>query len=166
MEEIELQELESSTSSNGFTCEICVEIVPVSRQFKSMEMSGCLHPYCTDFFEKWCRVLCESLVLLDSTKGGLAYGRCYCPHRDCSELILSECVRTSRITISNCPNCKKLLCFRYLYDVQIASVMLNTTEVVFPSNAGVKPNFATNVEGRDVYASATGAGGCSVWLYY
>ncbi|KAI3932796.1 hypothetical protein MKW92_036241 [Papaver armeniacum] len=158
MEEIQLQEHDSSTtSSNGrnfFACEICVQIVPLNRQFKSMEMSGCLHPYCTDcvakyiqekviehnmseikcanpdcnvmldaslcqsalpkgVFEKWCRVLCESVVLLDSSKGGLAYGRSYCPFRDCSELILNECVRisASTITISNCPNCKKLLCF-------------------------------------------------------
>lgn len=162
MEEIQLQELEiSTTSGNGpncFTCEICVQIVPVNRQFKSMEMIGCLHPYCTDcvakyiqekvieynmseikcanpdcnvildaslcqsalpngVFEKWCRVLCESAVLLDSSKGGIAYGRSYCPSRDCSELILNECVRASastssnNITASNCPNCKNLFCF-------------------------------------------------------
>ncbi|KAI3932795.1 hypothetical protein MKW92_036240 [Papaver armeniacum] len=147
MEEIQQQELESSTtSSNGcnfFTCEICVQIVPVNRQFKSMEMSGCLHPYCTDcvakyiqekviehnmseikcanpdcnvmldaslcqsslpngVFEKWCRVLCEAVVLLESSKGGVALGRSYCPYRDSSELILNE---------SNCPNCKQLFCF-------------------------------------------------------
>ncbi|KAI3923673.1 hypothetical protein MKW98_011303, partial [Papaver atlanticum] len=135
---------------------------PVDKQFKGMEMSGCLHPYCTDcvakyiqekviehnmseikcantncnvmldaslcqsalpngVFEKWCRVLCESVVLLDSSKGGVAHGRSYCPYRDCSELILNECVRISastnsnstsnKITISNCPNCKKLFCF-------------------------------------------------------
>ncbi|KAI3923699.1 hypothetical protein MKW98_011329 [Papaver atlanticum] len=165
MEKIQQQDLERPTSSNGrtfFTCEICVQIVLVNRQFKSMEMRGCLHTYCTDcvakyiqqkvikhnmseikcanpdcnvildaslcqsalpnrVFEKWCRVLCESLVLLDSSKGGVAYGRSYCPFRDCSELILNECVRiapstsnnncTSKITASNCPNCKKLFCF-------------------------------------------------------
>ncbi|KAI3952896.1 hypothetical protein MKW92_035416 [Papaver armeniacum] len=166
MEKLQQQELVRPTSSNGcnfFTCEICVQVVPVNRQFKSMEMSGCLHPYCTDcvskyiqekviehnmseikcansacnimldatlcqsslpngVFEKWCRVLCESVVLLDSSKGGVAYGRSYCPYRDCSELILNECVRispstihnsnsTSRVTKSNCPNCKKLFCF-------------------------------------------------------
>ncbi|KAI3891576.1 hypothetical protein MKX03_033123 [Papaver bracteatum] len=166
MEKIQQQELVRPTSSNGpnfFTCEICVQILPVNRQFKSMEMSGCLHPYCTDcvakyiqekviednmfeikcantdcnimlnaslcqsalpkgVFEKWCRLLCESVVLLDSSKGGLAYGRSYCPFRECSELILNECVRTSpstsnnndstsKLTKSNCPNCKKLFCF-------------------------------------------------------
>ncbi|KAI3891575.1 hypothetical protein MKX03_033122 [Papaver bracteatum] len=220
MEEIQLQELESSTSGNGrtfFTCEICVQLVPVNRQFKSMEMSGCLHPYCTDcvakyiqekviqhnmseikcanpdcnvmldaslcqsalptgVFEKWCRVLCESLVVLDSSKGGVAYGRSYCPFRDCSELILNECVRiapstsnnnctSNKITASNCPNCKKLFCFHYGYGVQIASVMLSVTGVVLSSNAGVKPNFATNVEGRHVNASSPGAIVCSYCSY-
>ncbi|KAI3891574.1 hypothetical protein MKX03_033121 [Papaver bracteatum] len=143
MEKIQQKDLERPTSSNGrtfFTCEICVQIVPVNRQFNSMEMSGCLHPYCTDCVAKyiqekviqhnmseikcanWCRVLCESLVLLDSSKGGVAYGRSYCPFRDCSELILNECVRiapstsnnnctSNKITASNCPNCKKLFCF-------------------------------------------------------
>ncbi|KAI3952897.1 hypothetical protein MKW92_035417 [Papaver armeniacum] len=185
MEEIQLQEHDSSTtSSNGrnfFTCEICVQI-----------MSGCLHPYCTDCvakyiqekviehnmseikcanpdcnvifgrFLKWCRVLCESVVLLDSSKGGLAYGRSYCPFRDCSELILND----NGGSISNCPNCKKLLCFHYWCDVQIVSVMLSITEVVLPSNAGVKPNFATAVEVRYVYASTSGANVCCICLCY
>ncbi|KAI3944899.1 hypothetical protein MKW92_041129 [Papaver armeniacum] len=65
-------------------------------------------------FEKWCRVHCESAVLLDSSKGGFAYGRSYCPYRDCSELVLNECVETSqsnKLTKSNCPSCKKLFCF-------------------------------------------------------
>ncbi|MCL7039717.1 hypothetical protein MKW94_004483 [Papaver nudicaule] len=73
-------------------------------------------------FEKWCRVLCESAVLTKSSKGGLAYGRSYCPFRECSELVLNECVTTiassststsstSTITKSTCPNCKKIFCF-------------------------------------------------------
>ncbi|KAI3923670.1 hypothetical protein MKW98_011300 [Papaver atlanticum] len=221
MEEIQLQELESSTSSNGhnfFTCEICVQLVPVDRQFKSMEMSGCLHPYCNNcvakyirekviehnmpeikcanpdcnvmldaslcqsalpkrVFEKWCRVLCESVVLLDSSEGGLAHGRSYCPYRDCSELILYECVRISASTNSNSTSNKitrsnltmfcswRWLSSRDWYDVQIASVMLSVTGVVLSSNAGVKPNFATNVEGRHVNASTPGAIVCSYCSY-
>ncbi|KAI3937801.1 hypothetical protein MKW92_010978 [Papaver armeniacum] len=71
-------------------------------------------------FEKWCRVLCESSVLMESSKGGFAYGRSYCPFRECSELVLNECVKTtassststsSNITKSTCPNCKKIFCF-------------------------------------------------------
>ncbi|KAI3923676.1 hypothetical protein MKW98_011306 [Papaver atlanticum] len=178
MEKIQQQELVRPTSSNGsnfFTCEICVQIVPVNKQFKSMEMSGCLHPYCTDCVAKYiqekviehnrseikcantdCNImldasLCQSAllsksskILLDSSKGGLGYGRSYCPFRDCSELILNECVRispstnnnsnsTSRTTKSNCPNCKKLFCFHC-----------------------VEPLFATTVEGRrNVYVATT-----------
>ncbi|MCL7046319.1 hypothetical protein MKW94_001494 [Papaver nudicaule] len=68
-----------------------------------------------EVFEKWCRAHCESAVLLQSSKGGFAYGRSYCPHRDCSELVLNECVDTTnsatKVTKSNCPNCKKLFCF-------------------------------------------------------
>ncbi|KAI3932794.1 hypothetical protein MKW92_036239 [Papaver armeniacum] len=205
MEKIQQQELERPTSSNGrsfFTCEIRVQIVPVNRQFKSREMSGCLHPYCTDcvakyiqekviehnmseikcanpdcnvildaslcqsalpsgVFEKWCRVLCESVVLLDSSKGGVAHGRSYCPFRDCSELILNECVRISASTITK-SNLAMFCSWRWLSardwcGVQIASIMLSVTEVVLPSDAGVKPNFATTVEGRHVNATA-GAG--------
>ncbi|KAI3839964.1 hypothetical protein MKX03_020452 [Papaver bracteatum] len=71
-------------------------------------------------FEKWCRVLCESVVLTESSKGGFAYGRSYCPFRECSESVLNEYVKTiassststsSNITKSTCPNCKKILCF-------------------------------------------------------
>ncbi|XP_026395840.1 probable E3 ubiquitin-protein ligase RNF144A-A [Papaver somniferum] len=66
-------------------------------------------------FEKWCRALCESAVSLDASRGGVAYGRCYCPYRNCSELVLNECVgysSSSKITESNCPSCKKPFCFR------------------------------------------------------
>ncbi|KAI3871585.1 hypothetical protein MKX03_005768 [Papaver bracteatum] len=74
----------------------------------------------TFVFEKWCRVLCESVVLMESSKGGFAYGRSYCPFRECSELVLNECVMTisfsststsSTIRKSTCPNCKKIFCF-------------------------------------------------------
>ncbi|MCL7036907.1 hypothetical protein MKW94_001548 [Papaver nudicaule] len=167
METIQQQQLEitivNDDAHNFFTCEICVQLVPVNQQFKSMETSGCLHPYCTGcvakyiegkvtehntseikcpntncnvlldaslclsalpdkVFVKWCRVLCESVALSDASKGGLAYGRSYCPFRNCSELILNECVRispstndnnnsASKITMSSCPNCKELFCF-------------------------------------------------------
>ncbi|XP_026410977.1 uncharacterized protein LOC113306232 [Papaver somniferum] len=77
MEEIQLQELESSTtSSNGrsniFTCEICVEIVPVDRQFKSMEMSRCLHPYCTAT-SCWTFPYANLLSLMESSKSGAVF---------------------------------------------------------------------------------------------
>ncbi|KAI3905928.1 hypothetical protein MKW92_041326 [Papaver armeniacum] len=63
-------------------------------------------------FEKWCRVLCESAVLLDASKGGFVHGRCFCPNRKCSELILNECVETkSMAKRSECPNCKEVFCF-------------------------------------------------------
>ncbi|KAI3903690.1 hypothetical protein MKW98_032344 [Papaver atlanticum] len=141
-----------------FKCEICVEIFPMERKFKSMEIYGCSHPYCTDcvakyiqttfleyniskikypsgdcnvvldaplcqsilpknVFENWCRLLCEYAVLWDSSKGGFAHGRSYCPYRECSELVLNECAIGSpfnnapKVTKSNCPNCKKLFCF-------------------------------------------------------
>lgn len=149
----------NSSSNNEitfFTCEICIEPVPLNQKFKNMEMKGCTHPYCTEcvakyieakviqdnasdikcpntdcnvmldalschsilpktVFEKWCHVLCESAVLQESSKGGFAEGRSYCPFRDCFELVLDECVRntstTTRVTRSECPNCKKLFCF-------------------------------------------------------
>ncbi|MCL7025662.1 hypothetical protein MKW94_024173 [Papaver nudicaule] len=59
-------------------------------------------------FEKWSRVLCESAVFMESSKGGFAYGRSYCPFRECSELVLNECFYHYKI---NCPNCKKIFCF-------------------------------------------------------
>ncbi|KAI3854581.1 hypothetical protein MKW92_023978 [Papaver armeniacum] len=134
-------------TDNYFTCEICIEPVLLSQKFKNMEMDACLivshdnlseincpDTNCSVFldiltccsilpksvFEKWCRVLCESSVLMESSKGGFAYGRSYCPFRDCSELVLNECVKitassststSSNITKSTCPNCKKIFCF-------------------------------------------------------
>ncbi|KAI3919093.1 hypothetical protein MKW98_016646 [Papaver atlanticum] len=63
-------------------------------------------------FEKWCRVLCQSAVLLDASKGGFVHGRCFCPNPKCSELILNECVETkSMVKRSECPNCKQVFCF-------------------------------------------------------
>ncbi|KAI3972110.1 hypothetical protein MKW92_020137 [Papaver armeniacum] len=145
---------EDNNNNSFFTCEICVELVPLNSKFRNIE-TICSHNYCTNciakyiqvkvsqdnmsqikcpndscsvvldilscrsilsknVFEKWCRVHCESAVLLESSKGGFAYGRSYCPYRDCSELVLNECVETngtSKVTKSNCPNCKKLFCF-------------------------------------------------------
>ncbi|KAI3907938.1 hypothetical protein MKW98_003583 [Papaver atlanticum] len=116
---------------SSFTCEICVENVPLNAKCKNL----CFHNYCTDciakyiqvkvsqdnivvldilscrsilsenVFEKWCRVHCESTVLLESSKGGFAYGRSYCPYRDCSELILNECVETNSTTKLFCFHC-------------------------------------------------------------
>ncbi|KAI3862323.1 hypothetical protein MKX03_036890 [Papaver bracteatum] len=63
-------------------------------------------------FEKWCRVLCESAVLLDASKAGFAHGRCFFPNRKCSELILNEFQETrSSVKRSDCPNFKKVFCF-------------------------------------------------------
>ncbi|OVA07498.1 zinc finger protein [Macleaya cordata] len=128
----------SSCSSSFFTCEICVEPVPLNQKFENMKTMGCSHPFCTDciakyievkvfqdntseikcpdtncnvvldvllccsilparVFEKWCGVLCESAVLLASSRGGFARGRAYCPFQHCSELVLNEC-ETSLIT--------------------------------------------------------------------
>ncbi|KAI3884543.1 hypothetical protein MKX03_020526 [Papaver bracteatum] len=66
-------------------------------------------------FEKWCRVLCESTVLLDASKGGFVHGRCSCPNRKCSELVLNECVETKfLVKRSECPNCKVVFCFSWM----------------------------------------------------
>ncbi|KAI3862326.1 hypothetical protein MKX03_036893, partial [Papaver bracteatum] len=60
-------------------------------------------------FEKWCRVLCESAVLLDASKGGFVHGRCFCPNRKCSELILNECVETKSMVKRS--DCNQVFCF-------------------------------------------------------
>ncbi|XP_026396416.1 probable E3 ubiquitin-protein ligase RNF217 [Papaver somniferum] len=182
MEEMQHKNPRNSTSvsHNGnrfFTCEICVETVPMKRKFKNMETNACLHPYCTNcvakyiqaklvehniseikcpntdcnilldaslcqsalpkkVFENWCRVLCGSAVLLDSSKGGLAHGRSYCPYRDCLELVLNECVTDSHssnntgITKSNCPNCKKLFCFQCMVPWKENHRCIGRTETV------------------------------------
>ncbi|XP_043694509.1 probable E3 ubiquitin-protein ligase RNF217 [Telopea speciosissima] len=56
----------------------------------------------TGLFEKWCDLLCESTVL--------RLENAYCPFPTCSTLILNEC--QENITRSECPNCKKLVCFQ------------------------------------------------------
>ncbi|KAJ4953522.1 hypothetical protein NE237_030354 [Protea cynaroides] len=125
--------------SPSLTCEICIE--PTTHKKKFENKKRCAHPFCTDciakyieakveeriaqvpcpslnceelldplscsqiipaeLIEKWCDILCESVVL--------RYESAYCPFADCSILILNEC--GGNITKSECPNCKKLLCF-------------------------------------------------------
>lgn len=53
-------------------------------------------------FAKWCDNLCEKTVL------GL--DRCYCPNRDCSAVVLSECGGVVRR--ATCPRCRIEFCFR------------------------------------------------------
>lgn len=52
-------------------------------------------------FVRWCDVLCESVIL--------GFDKCYCPYRNCNELIVNECGGTEKK--SKCPNCKRLFCF-------------------------------------------------------
>nr|XP_025884799.1 probable E3 ubiquitin-protein ligase RNF217 [Solanum lycopersicum] len=63
---------------------------------------GCRNLMDSDLFDKWSEKLCEYSVL------GLT--RCYCPYQNCSALILDECGGVA--TLSKCPNCKRLFCFR------------------------------------------------------
>ncbi|KAI3866730.1 hypothetical protein MKX03_010731 [Papaver bracteatum] len=99
-----------------FTCEICVELVPLNTKFKNIDIR-CSHNYCTEciakyiqvkvtqdntvvldtlscrsflsekVFEKWCRVHCESSVLLESSKCGFSY-----PISRLLGMILNECL--------------------------------------------------------------------------
>ncbi|MCL7029394.1 hypothetical protein MKW94_004114 [Papaver nudicaule] len=77
-----------------------------------LDASSCRSVLSKKVYEKWCRVLCESAVLLDASKGGFVHGRSFCPNRKCSELILNECEGTkSNVKRSDCPNCKEVFCF-------------------------------------------------------
>ncbi|KAI3865206.1 hypothetical protein MKX03_006162 [Papaver bracteatum] len=77
-----------------------------------LDALSCRSMLSKEAFEKWCHVLCESIVLVDASKGRFVYGRCFCPNLKCSELILNECVETkSMLKRSGCPNCKEVFCF-------------------------------------------------------
>ncbi|PIN00358.1 Ubiquitin--protein ligase [Handroanthus impetiginosus] len=52
-------------------------------------------------FVRWCDVLCEEAIV--------GFDRCYCPYRNCNALIVNEC--GGNVKRSNCPNCRRLLCF-------------------------------------------------------
>ncbi|KAI3907944.1 hypothetical protein MKW98_003589 [Papaver atlanticum] len=178
---------DEDNNNSFFTCEICVELVPLNSKFENID-TICSHNYCKNciakyiqvkvsqdnmsqikcpnancsvvldtlscrsilsenVFEKWCRVHCESAVLLESSKGGFAYGRSYCPYRDCSELVLNECVETNgsnKVTKSNCPNCKKLFCFHCMVpwkdnhrcvDRNESIIDIDSNDVLFIENA-------------------------------
>ncbi|KAL8096916.1 hypothetical protein AgCh_030123 [Apium graveolens] len=137
-EESPLEEIVIETLSI-ITCEICVESVSSDKLFKNRNKCAhpycldCITKYidakldysmsqiicpalncdhhldplsCRPFisslvFDKWCDLLCETAVL--------EIDRCYCPHGECSVLILNEC--GERVKKSTCPNCKKLFCF-------------------------------------------------------
>ncbi|KAI3980316.1 hypothetical protein MKX01_001387 [Papaver californicum] len=112
-----------------FTCKICVEIFPLERKFKSMEMYGCSHPYCTDCIAKY----------IQTTLVQHSISQIKCPNLNCNVLLdaplcqfvlprnvfenwcrihLKECARGSpfsnahKVTKSKCPNCKNLLGFK------------------------------------------------------
>ncbi|MCL7043006.1 hypothetical protein MKW94_008612 [Papaver nudicaule] len=100
-------------------------------------------------FEKWCRAHCESAVLLQSSKGGFAYGRSYCPYRDCSELILNECVETNsttKVTKSNCPNCKKLFCFHCMVPWKESHRCVDTSDTTIDIDDSNDVLFIENVK--------------------
>ncbi|PKI57554.1 hypothetical protein CRG98_022025 [Punica granatum] len=56
-----------------------------------------------EVFDKWCNLLCESAVR--------GYERCYCPNKDCRELIVDECEPSACRKI-RCPRCKNSCCFK------------------------------------------------------
>ncbi|XP_057786336.1 E3 ubiquitin-protein ligase RSL1-like [Salvia miltiorrhiza] len=122
-----------------FTCEICVEKRSLSHQFRHtnncvhnicfMCIAGHIEAkldenittiHCPELncgkiliplecqpiippslFVKWCDCLCRWCAS--------AYSSCYCPYRDCSELILNECNEAT--TKCACPRCKRLICY-------------------------------------------------------
>ncbi|CAK7322550.1 unnamed protein product [Dovyalis caffra] len=134
----ELGQLQQEEDSN-FSCEICIEPMLSIRKFKNgslckhpfckdciakyievtvEETTGCIecpglncrqlldplscrHIIPKPIFEKWCDRLCDSAVLGSES--------CYCPHRDCSVLVLNEC--RDKLKKAKCPNCKKNFCF-------------------------------------------------------
>ncbi|KAJ4951737.1 hypothetical protein NE237_028569 [Protea cynaroides] len=69
---------------------------------KLLDPLSCRWILSAGLFEKWCVLLCDSAVRKHESA--------YCPFTDCSALILNEC--RENITRSECPNCKKFLCFQ------------------------------------------------------
>lgn len=129
----------NSIQINEFTCEICFEpvlnkfyrcshhifctdCITSYIQFKLRDHNighiRCPGPSChvhfldpfdwaplvsPELFVRWCDVLCQAAVIdSDST--------CYCPYRDCNEVILNECGGTPKKSM--CPSCKHWLCFQ------------------------------------------------------
>ncbi|XP_042018853.1 probable E3 ubiquitin-protein ligase RNF217 [Salvia splendens] len=122
-----------------FTCEICIEPSMLSQKFshgancvhnicfmcigshiqskiddnictikcpkldcgKILTPMECRQMIPSSLFVKWSDCLCLSTV---ST-----YTSCYCPYRDCSELIINECDMPT--TKCACPACKRLVCY-------------------------------------------------------
>ncbi|XP_071722325.1 E3 ubiquitin-protein ligase RSL1-like [Rutidosis leptorrhynchoides] len=128
-------------SLQEFTCEICVEPASTNRKFSNRNLCShqfcldCVSKYievkisehiakiecpglncehnldavsCKSLiskplFTKWCDLLCEDSVL--------GIEKCYCPNRECLEVVLEEC-GDGYVEESKCPNCKQLFCFQ------------------------------------------------------
>ncbi|XP_042494116.1 probable E3 ubiquitin-protein ligase RNF217 [Macadamia integrifolia] len=77
---------------------------PASNCDNLLDPLSCRSILPADLFVRWCDVLCEfSVQRFDQSM--------YCPFPECSTLVLSEC-EGDIYTRTECPNCKKLFCFK------------------------------------------------------
>ncbi|XP_010535232.2 PREDICTED: probable E3 ubiquitin-protein ligase RNF217 [Tarenaya hassleriana] len=90
---------------------VAIKIRESSARIKcpAVECTQLLEPYTCrnlvprDVFERWEDFLCESLIL--------ASERVYCPHKDCSALMVEDGGNTEvTVTATECPRCHRLFC--------------------------------------------------------
>ncbi|XP_070027873.1 uncharacterized protein [Nicotiana sylvestris] len=123
-----------------FTCEICTEVVPITKKFNNFH--SCNHSFCSKCIERHVEVkiqlriadiqcpyvdcgklldplVCRTMIPLSifekwcdllCKQAHLGFEKCYCPYQDCGELIVKECGDV--VGKSECPNCRRLICFQ------------------------------------------------------
>ncbi|XP_076914231.1 E3 ubiquitin-protein ligase RSL1-like [Bidens hawaiensis] len=124
-------QLQDSSSSSTFTCEICIEPVTLpNTKFNNNNL--CTHPFCiqVNLQDNVSDIKCPALdchysldplscrpkvthqlfdkwcdVLCDSAV--LRLDRVYCPNRECSALVINECGGGSKLKRCVCPNCNR-----------------------------------------------------------
>ncbi|OVA06802.1 zinc finger protein [Macleaya cordata] len=67
----------NTNPTSFFTCEICIEPVPLNQKFENTKTIECSHPFCTDCIAKYIQVKVEE----DNTS------EIKCPNIDCNVIL-------------------------------------------------------------------------------
>ncbi|KAH0927263.1 hypothetical protein HID58_019519 [Brassica napus] len=69
---------------------------------RSIEPYMCRDLIPKDVFERWEKILCESLIS--------SWDKLYCPFKDCSSVMILDDVNNANVAQTECPSCHRMFC--------------------------------------------------------